>query len=165
MEKLSEAQIETSSSKIKDELVSTTLDDDVLTSLDVKSLYSNIPVEESRSMAADLVYARDNTPDFSKKTFIELMSLAVGNVDIICGETWYRQVDGLAMGSNLAVHLANIWMIQFEKVIAGRGNFMRSDRPERTFPVVAYVSFPCGAKLHFRCLVSPPMHQPLDFAD
>ena len=79
-----EPQVETSSSKIKDELVSSTLGaDEVLISLDVKSLYLNVPVEESISMVADLLYARDTTPDFSKETLIELKSIAVTNVDIL----------------------------------------------------------------------------------
>ena len=65
LEKLPEAQIETFSSKIEDELVSATLDDDdLLKSLDVNLLYTNVPVEESISMAAALVYARITTPDF-----------------------------------------------------------------------------------------------------
>ena len=87
-----------------------------------------------------MVYARDTTPVFSKETFIELMSSAVRNVDILCGE-----IEGLAMGSKLAVYLANISMKQFENVIAGRGNFMPSDRPGTAFPVVADVLFPRGA--------------------
>ena len=88
-------------------------------------------------MAAALIYARITTPDFSRETFIELMSLAVRNEDILCRETWYSQIDGLAMGSELAVHLVNLWMKEFRNVIAGRGNFMGRDRPETVFPVVA----------------------------
>ena len=56
LEKLPEARIVSSSSKIKDELVTTTLDDDeVPITLDIKSLYTNVLVEESISMAADLI--------------------------------------------------------------------------------------------------------------
>ena len=82
-EKLPEAQIETSSSKIKAEITAATLDDDEVMSLDVKSLYTNVPVEESIELAADLVYSRDVVPDFSRATFVELLKLAVQNVHIL----------------------------------------------------------------------------------
>ena len=153
--------------------MSTTLDDDeVLILIDVKSLYTYVPVEESIGMAADLVYAKDSTPDFSKETFFEFMSLTVRNVDILCGETWYRRIDGIAIGSKLAVYLASIWMNLFENVNSGKGNFMLSDKHGRGFPVVADVLFPCGVCIGnfgdnlvqcIICGVSPPMHQPLDF--
>ena len=88
LKKLPEAQIKTYSIKIKVELVSTNLEDDEMPiSLDVKSLYTNRPVEESRIIAADCVYARDTTLDFSKETFIELMSPAFRKADMLCGET------------------------------------------------------------------------------
>ena len=130
-EKLPEAQIETSSSKIKAEITAATLDDDeVMLSLDVKSFYTNVPVEESIEFAADLVYSRDVVPDFSRATFVELLKLAVQNVHILCDSKWYVQVDGLAMGSKLAVYLANIWMKQFEDVISGRGSFTTPGRTQ-----------------------------------
>ena len=48
LERLHEAQIETSSSKIRDLISSTDLDEgEVLIYLNVKSLYTNVPVVES----------------------------------------------------------------------------------------------------------------------
>ena len=130
-EKLPEAQVETSSSKIKAGITAATLDDDeVMLSLDVKSLYTNAPVEESTELAADLVYSRDVVPDFSRATFAEMLKLAVQNVHSLCDSKWYVQVDGLAMGSKLAVYLANIWMKQFEDVISGRGSFTTHGRTQ-----------------------------------
>ena len=93
---------------------------EVLISLDVKSLYTNVPVNESITLAADLVYARNEIPTYTKETFVSLLKLAVQNVNFLCGSAWFSQVDGLAMGSKLAVYLANIWMKQFESIIAGR---------------------------------------------
>ena len=122
LEDLPEAQIETSSSDIKDTIASINLEDgEVMMSLDVKSLYTNVPVDESIKMAADLVYSRPSIPEFSKDTFITLLGLAVKNVSIRCESSWYSQVDGLAMGSKLSVYLANIWMRKFEPILSGHG--------------------------------------------
>ena len=90
---------------------------EVLISLDVKSLYTNVPVNESITLAADLVY---EIPTYTKETFVSLLKLAVQNVNFLCGSAWFSLIDGLAMGSKLAVYLANIWMKQFESIIAGR---------------------------------------------
>ena len=110
---MEEAKIKASSSEIRDAVQELVLnDDEVLISLDVKSLYTNVPVSESISLAADLAYRHQDMP-FDKQTFIDLLRLALIDVLFQVGNSWYRQVDGLAMGSKLAVYLANIWMSQF----------------------------------------------------
>ena len=55
---------------------------EVLISLDVKSLYTNVPVNESITLAADLVY---EIPTYTKETFVSLLKLAVQNVNFLCG--------------------------------------------------------------------------------
>ena len=55
----------------------------------------------------------------SKETFIVLMKLALKDIVFQCGEEWYCQKDGVAMGSKLAVMLTNIWMKMFEKYLGG----------------------------------------------
>ena len=47
--------------------------DETLVSLEVKSLFTDVPVEESIDLAAEKVFARDITPKKSKETFIVLM--------------------------------------------------------------------------------------------
>ena len=40
--------------------------------------------------------------------------MAVSKVYFKCNDSWYVQVDGLAMGASLAVILANLWLKQYE---------------------------------------------------
>ena len=46
------------------------------------------------------------------------MKLAVTNVAFMCDGKWFVQVDGVAMGSALAVILSNIWLKSFESKIS-----------------------------------------------
>ena len=52
-----------------------------------------------------------------KKTFIILAEIASCNVIMSTHDGLYQQIDGLAMGSPPAPHLANGWMSQFDPVI------------------------------------------------
>ena len=94
-------------------------DDEMVFSMDVKSLYTNVPVLEAINLAADKVYQREEQPAFDKSTFIQLMRLAVCNMCFLTGGTWYTQSDGFAMCSTLAVNLANFWLKEFEGILAG----------------------------------------------
>ena len=97
--KLPDAAIESSTVKVKEALMDLTLEEDeTLVSLDFKSLFTNVPVEESIDLAAEQVFARDITPKMSKEAFIVLMKLALKNIVFQCGEE-YCQKDGVAMGS------------------------------------------------------------------
>ena len=114
IEDLPGAGIETSSQIIRDKIKETVLkEDEQLISLDVKSLYTNVPIDEAISLAADRLYeSKDCT--IERTTFTELMRMALVNIKFKVGDDWYQQIDGLAMGSKLAVYLANMWMKGFE---------------------------------------------------
>ena len=81
------------------------LEDEVLISLDVVSLYTN----EAIALAADKIYST-SPQQIEKSIFVEveLMKVAVKNLKFQVGQEWFEQVDGLAMGSKLAVFLANV---------------------------------------------------------
>ena len=60
-DKIEEAKIETSTINIKRDLMEVILEEDeVIVSLDVKSLYTNVPVLESIELAADIFYNSEN---------------------------------------------------------------------------------------------------------
>ena len=97
----------------------TTLEDDeCLISLDVKSLYTNVPVDEAIELATKLAYDGLEPPPFVRAVFQKLLHLALTNILFKCCGRWYRQTEGLAMGSSLSVVLANIWMNTFEDTLA-----------------------------------------------
>ena len=77
-------------------------------SLNVKNLYTNVPVKEAINIALRSFYARDDKPVIPRTTMKRLLELAVTNVLFKCKK------DGLAMGPSWAVILANLWMKSWE---------------------------------------------------
>ena len=49
---------------------------------------------------------------------IELLLLATSNVQILTDDGYYTQIDGVAMGSPVGPFLANVFLAQYDKVIA-----------------------------------------------
>ena len=114
--KLPGANIETNSQDARAALEATNLDEDELVgSLDVKSLYTNVTVEEAIEIALKKLYSSDEVPEIPRSAMKSLLRLAVTNIHFKCNKMWYTQSDGLAMGASLAVILANLWMKSFEK--------------------------------------------------
>ena len=91
--------------------------DECIVSLDVKSLYTNIPVNEAIEIVLRRLYSSDQSLELSRSTSKTLLKLAVTNVCFKCNDRWFCQVDDLTMGASLAVNLANIWMKSFEHQI------------------------------------------------
>ena len=56
-------------------------------------------------------------PPVDKETFVELLTLSTCNVLMSTHDGFYRQVDGLAMGSSPAPLLANGWLHKFDPII------------------------------------------------
>ena len=115
-EKIEGANIETNSPDGREILESTNLEpNENLISLDVKSLYTNVPLKEAIDIA---LYEQDEPPSIARKTMKRLLNMAVSQVHFKCNETWYVQKDGLAMGASLAVILANLWLKQYETALS-----------------------------------------------
>ena len=116
-----ECQINTSSKQIADSLKNIHLDEDeVLVSFDVTSLYTNVPVIEAINVCADLLYnGKQQAPPVDRETFVTLAKLSSCNVVMSTLDGYYKQVDGLAMGSPPAPYLANGWLSQFDDTIKG----------------------------------------------
>ena len=114
-----ECRINSSTKSISDSLQSIELDDDEeLISFDVTSLYTNVPVKEAIAECADLLYSgKYELPPVDKATFIDLLSLCTCNVLMSTHDGFYRQVDGLAMGSPPAPLLANGWLHKYDATI------------------------------------------------
>ena len=83
------------------------------------SLYTNVPVLEAIVYCTDLLYALpvDQRPPVDRETFIVLARIASCDVIMLTHDGYYKQIDGLAMGSPPAPHLANGWLSQFENII------------------------------------------------
>ena len=116
-----ECKINSSTKEISDSLQDIRLPiDHVLVSFDVTSLYTNVPVLEAIEHCTDLLYAgKYREPPVNRATFVELLKICSSNVIMQTNEGYFRQIDGLAMGSPPAPHLANGWLSKYDQEIKG----------------------------------------------
>ena len=127
-DKIEGANIETNSLDARKILESTNLEpNENLISLDVKSLYTNVPLKEAIDIALRKLYEQDEPPSIARKTMKRLLNMAVSQIHFKCNETWYAQNDGLPMGASFAINLANLWLKQCETALSG-------DTPEIFLP-------------------------------
>ena len=91
--------------------------DESIISLDVKSLYTNVPLKEAVEIALRRLYEQVNPLKLSRKTMKKLLNLAVSKVHFKCNGLWYVQKDGLAMGASLAVFFSNLWLKEYEPAL------------------------------------------------
>ena len=96
-----QCQINTSTKKIADKLSTIELEEnEEIISFDIVSLYTNVPVEEAIEVCTDLLYSGEHQlPPVDKETFKELIRLCTCDVLMQTHDGFYRQTDGLAMGS------------------------------------------------------------------
>ena len=118
-EKIEGANIETNQLDATEFLESTNLEPhENLISLDVKSLYTNVPLKKAIDIALRKLYEQDEPPSIASKTMKRLLNMAVSQVHFKCNETWYVQKDSLAMGPSLAVILAKFWLKQYKTALS-----------------------------------------------
>ena len=112
------ANIETNTQMAREILEKTELDsDENIISLDVKSLYTNVPLKEVVEIALRRLYEQVNPPKSSRKTMKKLLNLAVSKEHFKYNGMWYVQKDGLAMGASLQVILANLLLKEYEPAL------------------------------------------------
>ena len=88
-----------------------------MASLDVDSLFTNIPLLETIELCTDLLFHdKDSVDGLKKDEFRQLLTLATKDSFILFDGTYYQQVDGVAMGSPLGPTLANIFLGFHEKI-------------------------------------------------
>ena len=86
---------------------------DILVSFDVVSLFTNVPLNLTINLIADHLYQSNSKPPFDKCVFKKLMTIATSGIFMYKGK-FYRQIDGVTMGSPLGPTLANFCLAYFE---------------------------------------------------
>ena len=98
------------------EKVSSFCPDHFMASLDIESLFTNIPLNEVIDTCIDDLLCDTNTiQNLDRNDMRELLNLAVYESFFIFDQVMYRQIDGVAMGSPLGAILANEFLCHFEK--------------------------------------------------
>ena len=89
----------------------------VMTSYDVDSLFTNIPLDETIDICIRKLFGRKRTFNgFSKADFKQLLQYAVKDSLLTFNGQYYIQCDGVAMGSPLGPTLANIFLCHWEEI-------------------------------------------------
>ena len=84
-------------------------------SLDVDSLFTNIPLEETINICINLIYDNvDVIEGINKFQFKNLLSLATQESYFLFNDVLYKQKDGVAMGSPLGPTMANVFLSFYE---------------------------------------------------
>ena len=88
-----------------------------MTSFDIASLFTNIPVEETINIISNEIFSnKTHYNNFDKASFKTLLSLASNESFFIFNGTPYMQVDGVSMGSPLGPTLANSFLCHHEQL-------------------------------------------------
>ena len=94
---------------------------EMMISLDVESLFTNVPVHEAIELAVKTIMNKKksdkNYTKLAGKDLRNLFELAVTNTPFRFYHQLYRQVDGVSMGSPLAPILADVFMSHVEEQI------------------------------------------------
>ena len=82
-----------------------------MASLDVEALFTNIPLEETMEICVEQVFkTEDKVEGLGKEDFRSMLSLATKESFISFNGCFYKQIDGVAMGSPLGPTFANIFL-------------------------------------------------------
>ena len=88
-----------------------------MVSLDVDSLFTNIPLEETSDICVDNLYNdNENLPNIPKHSFRNLLNIATKETFFMFDNKYYKQVDSVAMGSPLGPALASDCPNDFKSV-------------------------------------------------
>ena len=85
-------------------------------SLDVCSLFTNVPLDETIQICLDKLYSLSDPPTFIPRAVLhKLLEFASKRSHFLFDGQYYDQIDGVAMLSPLEPVLANIFMCHFEE--------------------------------------------------
>ena len=88
----------------------------LMASLDVESLFTNIPLEETiDNIINDLLLTTDKVHNFEKEELKQLLTLAAYESFFLFDGEYYAQINGVAMGSPLGPTLDNAFFLSFRE--------------------------------------------------
>ena len=92
--------------------------DHLLVSFDVKSLFTNVPLDETTEIILNRIYDKNEiSTDITKSEMKEVLNLCIKTVHFTFDGNIYVQNDSVAMGSPLGPVLATIFMVELEQSV------------------------------------------------
>lgn len=93
----------------------------VMAIFDVGSLFTNIPLQEAISVYAQKLFEDKNYIDgFFKDFCCEMLSIAMAELFTLINKEYYRQDNGVVMGSPLGPNFANIFLLSARNPLVGK---------------------------------------------
>ena len=87
-----------------------------MASLDVDSVFTNVPVDEVIEICVNKLFKSSQTVSgLNKQQVLEMLSLSTKENFILFDQKFYSHIDGVAMGSPLGPTLANIFLCYHER--------------------------------------------------
>ena len=88
-----------------------------MASLDVESLFTNVPSDETIKICIDELFKSEMTfSGLNKKEMFKMLSLTLKEPIILFDNKYYSQIDRVAMVSLLATALANVFLCYHESI-------------------------------------------------
>ena len=88
-----------------------------MASLDVESLFTNIPLEETINISCDSLFSNEaKINNFNRNDFEKLFRMALQNNFFNFDGKIYKQIDRVAMGTPLGPSLANAYLCFHEQI-------------------------------------------------
>ena len=88
-----------------------------MTSFDIKSLFTNIPLTETLNLCVQNLYRNQtHVNNLTKNSFYKVLKITMFESFFIFDRKFYQQCDGVAMSSPLGPALANVFMCHFENI-------------------------------------------------
>ena len=86
-----------------------------MASFDIHLLFTNIPLDETINLCVDLIFQKKKkVKGMLKRHFKQLLTLSVKSSCFLFNDVYFKQVDGVAMGSPLGPTLANLFLVYYE---------------------------------------------------
>lgn len=91
----------------------------LLFTMDVESLYTNIPLGEGLEITKQF-FAKFPDPKRPDELVLNLLSISLFKNEFQCGDRFFKQTKGVAMGKNYAPNFANIFLADWEAKVLDR---------------------------------------------
>ena len=89
----------------------------VMATFDIESFFTNIPLQETIDLCVENLFQdRTRVDNLSNDSFRELLTRTMSESLILFDQQFYKQHDGVAMGSPLGPTLANVFLCYHEKI-------------------------------------------------